>query len=106
MAPRLAQPVPVGDLARILRVPIEGQADLPIDRLASLESADARSIGFLSSRKHLKAALDSSIGALVVSAELARQLPAHWARALNWAKTVLCMLQWSSTRAFASVTEH
>ena len=82
MAPRLAQPVPVGDLARILRVPIEGQADLPIDRLASLESADARSIGFLSSRKHLKAALDSSIGALIVSAELARQLPASCAARL------------------------
>ena len=45
--------------------------------LASLESAHAESIAFLSGRRHLSAAQASHAGAILVTAALAEQLPAH-----------------------------
>lgn len=75
MVARLAQPVTVGELAQALGVAVEGDAGHRVDRLSSLESSDEASIGFLSSRKHLKAAQGATIGALIVHRELADQLP-------------------------------
>jgi len=76
MPARLLQPVTVGELARVLGLPVEGDTGHSIDRLASLESADEASIGFLSSRKFLRSAQGASIGALIVNRELADQLTA------------------------------
>lgn len=74
MVARLPQPVTVSELAQFLGVPVEGDADHRVDRLASLESADESSIGFLSARKHLPSAQGARFGALIVGRQLADQL--------------------------------
>lgn len=74
MVARLTQPVTVRELAQFLGVSVEGDADHTVDRLSSLESADASSIGFLSARKHLGTAQKAAVGALIVSRSLADQL--------------------------------
>jgi UDP-3-O-[3-hydroxymyristoyl] glucosamine N-acyltransferase len=77
MPARLDSPVTVQTLAQVLGLAFSGQAGLPIHQLASLERADASSISFVASRKHLAAAQASHAGALIVSPELADQCSPH-----------------------------
>lgn len=76
MSARLDRPVTVSVLAGVLNLPLQGDGQTRIDRLASLETADETSIGFLSSKKHLKAAQGSLAAAMIVTEGLAGQLPA------------------------------
>lgn len=75
MSARLENPVTAGDLAAVLKLRLDGDSQVRIDCLSSLESADDSSIGFLASRKHLKAAQASLAAALIVTETLADVLP-------------------------------
>jgi UDP-3-O-[3-hydroxymyristoyl] glucosamine N-acyltransferase len=77
MPARLDTPVDVQTLAQVLGVSLSGQANLQINRIASLEGADGASISFVASRKHLRAAQASLAGALIVPPELADQCAVH-----------------------------
>jgi UDP-3-O-[3-hydroxymyristoyl] glucosamine N-acyltransferase len=69
----LPQPVAIEVLAALVGAAVEGDASTPIDRLASLESADARSLGFLTSRRLARVARASAAGALLVPPALAAE---------------------------------
>jgi UDP-3-O-[3-hydroxymyristoyl] glucosamine N-acyltransferase len=73
MAACLDTPVTAQTLAQMLGLELAGQAQQPVRRLASLESADTDSISFLASRKHLPMAQASPAGVLIVAPDLADQ---------------------------------
>ena len=70
MHPPLPQPVSVSTIAALIGGELRGDAARQISRLASLESADAGSIVFLSGRRHARAAAASLAAAVIVSPEL------------------------------------
>jgi UDP-3-O-[3-hydroxymyristoyl] glucosamine N-acyltransferase len=76
----LPVPVSVNTLAELIDGEVRGDGTRLITRLASLESADARSIVFLSGRRHGRAAAASLAAAVIVSPELESLLSAGVAR--------------------------
>lgn len=75
---RLSDAVPLSEIVRLLAGrQARGAANLRIDRLASLESADATSIAFLSSRAYRDQARATQAGVVVTSVEMADAVPAN-----------------------------
>jgi UDP-3-O-[3-hydroxymyristoyl] glucosamine N-acyltransferase len=72
----LPVPVCVDAIAERLGGTVHGDGTRRITRLASLESAGADAVSFLSGRRHAQAARDSGAGALIVSAALQAEAPA------------------------------
>jgi UDP-3-O-[3-hydroxymyristoyl] glucosamine N-acyltransferase len=78
----LPAPVTVARIAEHVGGTVSGDAARPISRLASLETAQADSVTFLTSRRHARAAQASAAGAIIVSAALEAAAPAGAARIL------------------------
>ena len=76
----LPAPVCVDAIANRLGGAVHGDGGRLIARLASLESAGADAVSFLSGRRHARAARESGAGALIVSAALLDEAPAGAAR--------------------------
>lgn len=76
----LPEAVTTAAIAARLGGALHGDAERPIRRLASLESADAESVSFLAGRRHVRAAQASAAAAVLVSAALADALPASVVR--------------------------
>ena len=72
----LPVPVSVDAIAERLGGTVYGDGTRRIARLASLGSAGADAVSFLSGRRHAQAAHDSRAGALIVSAALQAEAPA------------------------------
>lgn len=72
---RLSVPVTVAEIAARLGATARGDGTRPIARLASLESAGADAISFLSARRHARVARASGAGAVLVSETLADAVP-------------------------------
>lgn len=71
----LPVPVSVADIAARVGGRVEGDGTHAVVRLASLESGDTASIGFLTSRRHVRAARASAVGAILVTPALAADAP-------------------------------
>ncbi|WP_010111472.1 UDP-3-O-(3-hydroxymyristoyl)glucosamine N-acyltransferase [Acinetobacter sp. P8-3-8] len=65
------------ELAQLVQGELIGQPDLALNGLASLEQAQANQIAFVNGDKHLNAAQNSKAGALIVTAEMQKQLSHH-----------------------------
>jgi UDP-3-O-[3-hydroxymyristoyl] glucosamine N-acyltransferase len=76
----LPEPVTVDAIAARVGGVVRGDGERPIRRLASLESADADAVSFLSGRRHARLATGSAAGALIVSPALEAHAGAHAAR--------------------------
>ncbi len=78
----LPVPVTVEAIAKRVGATVHGDGARLIARLASLESADADAVSFLSGRRHARSARESRAGALIVSAALQDEAPAGAVRIL------------------------
>ena len=65
------------DIAALVQGQCIGQADLRLQGLASLESAQAHQLAFVNGDKYLAQARSSQAGALIVTASLQAELDNH-----------------------------